>query len=53
MPHDIIDNRREKLVDQILVLYTKHGYPLPSQAQVPLQELEQQIDERVTKLYER
>ena len=40
------------LVDQILALYTKHGYPLPPQAQVLLQELEQQIDERVAKLYE-
>lgn len=39
------------LVDEILVLYAKHGYPLPPQTQVRLQELEREIDERVTTLY--
>ncbi len=39
------------LVDQILALYAKHGYPLPPQAQVHLQELEKAIDEKVATLY--
>jgi len=39
------------LVDQILALYTEHGYPLPEDAASKLAELEQQIDERVARLY--
>jgi len=40
------------LVDKILEVYAEQSYPLPPQAQVRLQELEQQIDKRVAKLYE-
>lgn len=39
------------LVDQILALCTKHGHPLPAEAQTRLQNLEQQIDKSVAKLY--
>ena len=39
------------LVDQILALYAKHGYPLPPQAQTRLQELERGIDKKVAALY--
>jgi len=40
------------LVDGILTFYAKHGHPLSPQAQSRVRELEEQIDERVTKLYE-
>jgi len=40
------------LVDEILALYAEHGYPLTTEAQSRLQELEQQIDKKVAKLYE-
>ena len=40
------------LVDEILELYDKHGYPLTPETQSRLQELEQQIDKCVAKLYE-
>ena len=39
------------LVDQILELYIKHSYPLTPEAHSRLQELEQQIDKSVAKLY--
>ena len=41
------------LVDEILALYAKHGYPLPPQAQARLQELEKEIDKKVANLYGR
>ena len=40
-----------ELVNEILELYAKRGYPLTPDTQSQLQELEQQIDERVTRLY--
>lgn len=40
------------LVDEIIALYAKHGYPLTPEAQSRLRELEQQIDKSVAKLYE-
>ncbi|MBE9501299.1 MAG: Eco57I restriction-modification methylase domain-containing protein [Chloroflexi bacterium] len=39
------------LVDEILALHSKHGYPLPPQSQLRLQELEKQIDKIVAELY--
>ncbi len=39
------------LVDEIIALFNKNSYPLPLEAQVRLKELEQQIDDRVAKLY--
>ena len=38
------------MVDSILELYGRHGYPLYQERQVHLQELEQQIDKMVTSL---
>ena len=40
------------LVDEILALHAEHGFPLTTEAQSQLQELEQQIDKRIAKLYE-
>jgi len=40
------------LVDEILELHSKNGYPLTSESQSRLQELEQQTDKRIAKLYE-
>ncbi len=40
------------LVDQILALYDKHGYPLPSDAEQRLAELEAEIDRKVAELHE-
>jgi hypothetical protein len=40
------------LVDEILALYAKHGYPLSPEAQARLQELEKEIDKKVAELYE-
>jgi len=39
------------LVDEILTLYGEHDHPLPTESQLRLQELEQQIDKRVERLY--
>ena len=41
------------MVDEILALYSQHGRPLPPEAQAHLEDLEQQIDNKVAKLYER
>jgi len=41
------------LVDEIIALYTKPGYPLPMEAKTRLQELENEIDKKVIRLYER
>ncbi len=40
------------LVDEILALYSQQGYPLTMEAKTSLQELEEQIDKKVAKLYE-
>ena len=40
------------LVDEILMLYDRCGYPLPPKDQARLQELETEIDKKIAKLYE-
>lgn len=40
-----------KLVDAILAEFRQHGYPLPPDAAQRVEELEREIDERVSKLY--
>jgi len=40
------------LVDGILELYSRDGYPLTLESRSRLQELEQQIDDRIAELYE-
>lgn len=40
------------LVDEILALYEKHGYPLPAGAAQRLAEMEEEIDRKVAELHE-
>lgn len=40
-----------ELVDEILILYAQHGYPLPADAAERLGELEREVDRRVARLY--